>query len=284
MPLGQVKSVNAGKRTISVNVQDRGGTRMYQNVKLMKHVGLPEHLQQVLVINDGGDYYCVGIPETETDAAVEERESAQNVAGDQFIGDPEKGPGLGIRKGGMVVMIANEVTGIIINKIIQVIQFFGERLSWDTTFYHKIIRTLTDKMNTVIDTRVSGTPIPSVLSVEMIKGIVNTQLGTIDIDLSAFKDCEINFKIKPEAMQPVGSNVAMKGETPLGDVEIKWNGTTGVLDVKSPTQIKVDAQAVLVNSDGSPLDRVMTCKDKCWYTGNILGQGSNRLFVGSNLV
>lgn len=280
MAIGLVESVNAEKRTINVVVNDAGGTRHLPEVKLLKHHEIPEIEDVVLVIRDGGEYYYIGIPEEETEAAIEERAELHNVGGDQSMGDSENGPGIGVRKGGMVVMLADRVTGFIASKIKGMIQILGKTINLDTDFFHFRARTETDKVNTTIDARLAGSPRGIPISIEMLKSIIDTHDGRITMDLSGFNDVDLHLKFAPQAAQYKGSTVTIENDTPMGPVKIGWNGSTGTVNVESPTQIKVDAQAVLVNSEGNPLDRVLTAKDQCWYTGNIIGQGCPRLFVG----
>lgn len=282
MPIGIVQSVDTEKGTVSVMVQSRSGTRPIPRVRLMKDGKIPEINTRILIFKDGRNYYYMGQPEAITPEAEEDRASQENVAGDEFLGDPD-GAHMHIRTGGMVALMADKITGFIANKATGIIQLLGKILSFDTTYYHKLVRT--QGRNTKVDQRIAGSPNGIPLSLEMLKYIMTTEDGKIVMDLSAFSEIKGRLLINPVSGRVLGADINLEGQTPMGVTTFSFDGSTGDVNISSCGRIKVDAAlAVLVNSEGSPLDRVRTAKDQCWATGGICGGGSSKLFVGKGIL
>jgi hypothetical protein len=263
-------------------MQGRGGTRPLSRVKLGKGRPIPEIGDVILVLRDGSEYYCIDIVERERETDLERNAAEQLVPGDMAMGDPEEGTGVGLRRGGMAILKADMMTGIVANKIIGIVQTLGKRFSWDTNLYHKLIRTLSDKRNTIIDTKLSGSPRNSPLTLEMLKSIIDTSDGSIVIDLSGFDDCDIKFKFAPQALQTRGTNISIENETPLGTAKWGIDGTTGKVSMESPVLVKVDAPFIQLNSSGLPTEKVLRIGDVVPGPngGVITGIGSNTVFIG----
>lgn len=282
MPIGIVQSVDTEKGTVSVIVQSGPGTRPIPRVRLMKDGKIPEINTRILIFKDGRNYYYMGQPEVITPEAEEDRASQENVAGDEFLGDPD-GAHMHVRTGGMVALMADKITGFIANKATGIIQLLGKILSFDTTYYHKLVRT--QGQNTKVDQRIAGSPNGIPLSLEMLKYVMTTEDGKIVIDLSAFSEIKGRLLINPVSGRMLGADINLEAQTPMGVTTFSFDGSTGNVNISSCGRIKVDAAlAVLVNSEGSPLDRVRTAKDQCWATGGICGGGSSKLFVGKGIL
>ena len=282
MPIGIVQDVNTEQGTVSVRIQSGSGTRNVPRVRLMKNGKIPDINTRILIFKDGRNYYYIGQPEVITPEAEEDRAAQETVAGDEFLGDPD-GAHMHIRTGGMVSLMADRITGFIANKATGIIQLLGKILSFDTTYYHKLVRTQGE--NTKVDQRIAGSPNGVPLSLEMLKYIMTTEDGKITIDLSAFTEIKGRLLINPASGNVLGANVGFEAQTPMGVTTFSFDGSTGNVHISSCGRIKIDAaQAVLVNSEGSPLDRVRTAQDQCWATGAICGGGSSKLFVGKGIL
>ena len=282
MPIGIVQDVNTDKGTVSVRVQSGSGTRTIPRVRLMKDGKVPEYNTRILIFKDGRNYYYMGQPEPITPEDEEDRAAQENVAGDEFLGDPD-GAHMHIRTGGMVALMAEKITGFIANKSTGIVQLLGKILSFDTTFYHRLIKT--QGQNTKVDHRIAGSPNGIPLSLEMLKYIMTTEDGKISIDLSAFSELKGRLLINPVSGRVLGTDIELEAQTPMGVTTFSFDGSTGDVNISSCGRIKIDAAlAVLVNSEGSPLDRVRTAKDQCWSTGGICGGGSSKLFVGKGVL
>jgi len=248
----------------------------------MKDGKVPEYNTRILIFKDGRNYYYIGQPEVITPEAEEERASQESVAGDEFLGDSD-GAHMQIRTGGMVALMAEKITGFIANKATGIVQLLGKIISFDTTFYHKLVRT--QGQNTKVDQRIAGSPNGIPLSLEMLKYILTTEDGKIVIDLSAFSEIKGRMLINPVSGRVLGTDLELEAQTPMGVTTFSFDGSTGNVNISSCGRIKIDAAlAVLVNSEGSPLDRVRTAKDQCWATGGICGGGSSKLFVGKGVL
>jgi len=282
MPIGIVQEVNIEQGTVSARVQSGSGTRTIPRVRLMKGRKIPEYNTRILILKDGRNYYYIGQPEVITPEAEEDRASQETVAGDEFLGNPD-GAHMHIRTGGMVALMADKITGFIANKATGIIQLLGKILSFDTTYYHKLVKT--QGQNTKVDQRIAGSPNGIPLSLEMLKYIMTTEDGKVVIDLSAFSEIKGRMLINPVSGRVLGTDIELEAQTPMGVTTFSFDGSTGNVNISSCGRIKVDAtQAVLVNSEGSPLDRVRTAKDQCWATGGICGGGSSKLFVGKGIL
>lgn len=281
MPIGIVQSVDVDAGTVKVAVQSGPGGRYINRVRLMKGQDVPEYNTRIVVVKDGRNYYCIGTPMAATAAAVEERSEQQLSAGDKLIGDPE-GTHIHLRVGGMIAVMADKVTGFIASKANGIIQLMGKMISFDTTHSHRMVRTV--GQNTVVDERLAGSPYGTPLSLEMMKYIVKTQTGELALDISAFNNVGLNFIINPLSGNALGPNIAVNIQTPMGPIKVESSGVTGNVNVTAPGIIKVEAkQAVLVNSEGLPIDRVRRAGDICWYTQGMCGGGSSKMFVGEGL-
>ena len=282
MPLARVRGVDSDRRKLSAEMQGVGGTKPLSRVKLLKGHPIPEMDDVILILRDGTEYYCIDVVEREREVDLERNAEEQLVPGDMSMGDPEEGAGVGLRRGGMAVLKADMMTGIVANKIIGIVQTLGKRFSWDTNFFHKLIKTKSDKKNTLIDTRLSGSPKGSPLTLEMLKSIIDTSDGTINIDLSGFDDCNFSFHFAPQAMQTRGANIKIENETPMGTSKWEMDGTTGKVSMESPSLVEVDAPFIKLNSEGLPLDKVLRIGDVVPGPngGVITGMGSNTVFIG----
>lgn len=278
MPIARITDVNAGRRTASAIVQGASGTMPLPDIKLTDSCS-PTVNDWVIIVYDGVEYYALDTVQPETQEAVEARESQDAVPGDQVIGDPE-GTGIVIRQGGLISIMADQVTGFIMNKINGLLQFMGRMFSWDTLYFHGRVRTQEDDKNTKVEVSLFGSPFESPVSTEIIQAIIDTKLASINANVNAMKDINIDFNIAPQSGIMVGPSINLNLNTPQGKVAFRVNGITGIVEVESPTIMKLSGQYIFINSDGNPLDRVLTAKDLCIYTGNMHGQGSGKVFVG----
>ncbi len=282
MPIGIVQSVDPAAGTVVVKIQGGPGTRDALRVRLMEDSKIPKYGTRIVFIKDGKNYYYYGTPKVITPEAEAARAAEENVAGDEFLGDSD-GAHMHIRTGGMVALMADKITGFIANKATGIIQLLGKILSFDTTYYHKLIRTM--GMNTKIDQRIAGSPNGIPLSLEMLKYILTTEDGKIVLNLSAFSEIEGKLIINPLSGKVTGTDVNLEAQTPMGGMKFSFNGSTGNVNIESPGLVNIKvAQAVWVNSNGNPLDRVVRAGDTCWKTGAMIGQGSKKLCVGKGVL
>ena len=282
MPIGIVQSVDVEAGTVSLRVQSGPGTRNIVRARMMENSPVPEHGTRILVFKEGRSYYCMGKPMPITPEAQEARASNDTVPGDQVMGDP-KGTHVMVRRGGMVAAMADAVTGFVANKATGIAQILGKIFSFDTTFFHWLVRTESDN-NTKVDISISGTPLGISVPIEMLRSIFTTSDGKLDIDLSALSEINANLLINPLSGRVTGPDINLKMQTPMGELTMSVDGSTGKTAISAPGIVKLDAsQVVLINSDGSPLDRVRTSKDICWYTGGPCGGGSSKVYVGEGI-
>lgn len=281
MPLARVREFDSDRRLLRAEMQGRLGTKPLR-AKLGKGRPIPEIGDVILVLRDGSEYYCIDIVERERETDLERNAAEQLVPGDTSMGDPEEGAGVGLRRGGMAILKADMMTGVVANKIIGIVQMLGKRFAWDTNFYHKLVRTLSDKRNTIIDTRLSGSPRNSPLTLEMLKSIIDTSDGSITIDLTGFDDLDIKFRFAPQALQTRGANIKIENETPMGTSKWEMDGTTGKVSMESPILVKVEAPFIQLNSSGLPTEKVLRIGDvgPGPNGGVITGLGSNTVFIG----
>lgn len=282
MPIGIVQSVDPVAGTVTVRIQGGSGTRNSLRVRLMEDRKIPKYGTRIVFIKDGKNYYYYGTPKAITPEAEAARAAEENVAGDEFLGDPD-GAHLHIRVGGMITAMADKATGFIANKATGIIQILGKILSFDTTYYHWLVRT--QGSNTKVDKRIAGSPNGIPLSLEMLKYILTTEDGKIVLNLSAFSEIEGKLIINPLSGRVTGADVNLEAQTPMGSMKFSFNGSTGNVNIESPGLVNIKvAQAIWVNSNGSPLDRVVRAGDTCWKTGGMIGQGSSKLCVGKDVL
>lgn len=277
--IAQVLDVDMAKRTANVIVQGAAGTSSPVDVKLT-HRCSPAVDDFILIMSDGGEYYGIDKVDVETQEAVEAAEGTQLVPGDEILGDPESGPGIAVRKGGLLSILADQITGIVLSKVTGMLQFFGKRVHVDTTFFHGRIRTQEDETNSSVELSLFGSPFGNPLSTEIIQAAFDTLLARGEVNLAGIQDINVNLNIAPQTGILTGPSLNLQWATPQGFVKLKVNGATGVVEVESPTIMKLTGQLILINSEGNPLDRVLTAKDLCCYTGNMHGQGSGKVYVG----
>jgi len=280
MPIGTVQSVDASKGTVAIEVQGASGTKFISKVRLLKSQAVPGIGDKILALKDGRSYYHMGNPELIGVEPEEARQKLGTVPGDTSLGDPD-GPGVHVRKGGMVSVLASKITGFVTNSIINIVQLMGKIIAFDTTFWHKKISTEKDNLNTTVDESLFGSPYGNPSPTRMVSKKIKTTGGIMTVDLAAFSTINGTLTIDPTSGMTTGANVNLSAQTPMGPISISLDGSTGNVLVTSPGLVKIQvAQAVMINSEGNPLDRVVTCGDTCWYTGAIHGNGSNKLFVG----
>lgn len=278
MPIARVTDVNAAARTAAAIIQGGSGTASPPNIKLTDRCS-PNNGDWVLIVYDGAEYYAIDTIQPETEAANAEREEQEVVPGDQTIGDPN-GANVTVRKGGLISMMADAATGFLANKINGLIQLMGRMFSVDTTFFHGRVRTQEDGTNSKVEVSIFGSPLTSPISTEIVNAILDTKLATMGVDINAIRELNFKFNIAPQTGIVTGPNLNFEVATPAGKAVFRVNGTTGIIEAESPTAIKMTGQLIFLNSDGSPLDRVLTAKDLCCYTGNMHGQGSGKVYVG----
>ena len=280
MPIGLVQSVDTEKAKVTIEVQGASGTRIIPSVRLLKGAAVPAIGDRILALKDGSTHYHIGSPELIGDIPDEERRNLGTVPGDTCLGDPN-GPGVHVRKGGMVSVLADKLTGFVTNSILGIVQLMGKIIAFDTAFWHKKVTTTQDNLNSTVDEALFGSPYGNPSPTRMISSKVSTLGGVMTVDLASFSSITGTLTIDPTSGMSSGTNVNLSAQTPMGPLTMSFDGATGNVLVTSPGMVKIQvAQAVMINSEGNPLDRVVTCGDTCWYTGAIHGTGSNKLFVG----
>ncbi len=267
--LATVRSVDSTSRRCVVEVDDSDGRRLVHDVLIGEPMPgstcTPENGQEVEISTSNSGWFISKYYGSETDRANQEREHLDIGPGDSVFGGHGNGT-VGVLKGGIVVALADDTTGVMASKPTQTVNVLGKTIAFINGLYQKLIVESIDKLH--IKETISG---PSVLSAKK-ESTIDTLSAEETIEYKGFRKIKLRFDGEDVSPVPrLGTEIDAELTTFSGvKVKLNINGTTGDVSIEAglaAATMKAVTGEILLGSDGNPLDGLVTGRTPCMALG-----------------
>lgn len=264
-----IRSVDAATRRCTIELDDGSGRRLIHDVLIGEPMPgsncTPENGQNVEVSTSNSGWFISRYYGLETDRANQEREHLGIGPGDNVFGGVGNGT-VGVLKGGIAIVQADDTTGLIASKATQTVNVLGRTMAFLNGLYQKVIVESIEKLR--IDETISG---PAVIS-PRIEKTVDTLLAEESIKYNGFRSIKLRIDGDLISQVPrVGTNIDAEMLSFTGQkISFKIDGVTGDISIESglaSVTMKAATGEILIGSDGNPLDGLVTGRTPCMALG-----------------
>lgn len=262
MPIGKILTVDPISRMASVQVYGEDDDYIVRDARIEEASDLmrctPRPGKTVRVVREGYDWYISGYPSVESPEARDQMEQEHTAPGDILLGNRSTGM-VGVYRGGMMVLLANAVTGVMAIDRNDTVNILGANIYLDNAVYHKAIKT--ENGSAKITEQIAGTA-----GLRVISKSVDLLTGVCEYSSSGLQS--VSIKLNNGTLDIKGPDITITSKTSAGgNVSLAVNGITGNVEISTPGTLKIDALRVGINSEAiNPMEGVVTGQTICPFT------------------
>jgi hypothetical protein len=259
MPVGRILEVDTEGRTARVLLRGRSDDSVIEGAILTESSefirSLPRAGKLVRIVNDGSEWLVTNyIREWSTENA-EQNELDRITPGDSIMG--ENGAKIGYYNGGLVVLMANEVTGVMASDSKSTLNLLGHNIYEDNSVYHRSVKT--QEGSAVLSSKAYGQA--GLVSLEETSDL---RTGSISIQAEGITEIDVDVNKSLANLSALSVNIELSTIAGIVSFKVEANGN---ITMTTPAKIKLQGLAIGLNSDCiNPLDGVVTAATICPFT------------------